>query len=138
MKIHIVKMGQSAIEGYKQIIVFDDHINFMDISNNECEEILAGNVLDSFSIDNIRECIVSLVNKLRLGGKLVIGGKDIRLFCRLVLNNSISEVEASQVLKTTKSMPPLNEVIKIIESLGLNIITSNINGMYFEITAKRG
>lgn len=138
MKIHVIKIEQPVIEGYKQVIAFDDYINFMDISNNECEEILATDVLDSFSIDKVNECIVSLVNKLRLGGKLVVGGKDIRLFCRSVLNNMISEVDASHILKSTKSMPPINSVLEIITSLGLQIVTSTINGIHFEIVAKRG
>ena len=77
MKIHVAKMSEETIEGYKHVVVSDNHINFMDISDNECSEILANDVLDSFFSDKTEDCLVSLVNKLRLGGKLIVGGKRV-------------------------------------------------------------
>tara|TARA_R110002051_G_scaffold186237_1_gene255570 strand:+ start:28 stop:444 length:417 start_codon:yes stop_codon:yes gene_type:complete len=138
MKIHVAKMSGETIEGYKHVVVSDNHINFMDISQNECSEILANDVLDSFSSDKSRDCIVSLVDKLRLGGKLVVGGKDLRLFCRSVINGSIDNNEASQLLQNTSSMPLLNDVILIVQSIGLKVLSTQISGIHFEIVAQRG
>ena len=67
MKVQIAKMGEPIIEGYNHVVCSDNYINFMDISDNECSEILAQDVLDNFSIDKIQQCISSLVSKLRLG-----------------------------------------------------------------------
>ena len=138
MKIHVAKMSGETIEGYKHVVVSDNHINFMDISQNECSEILANDVLDSFSSDKSRDCIVSLVDKLRLGGKLVVGGKDLRLFCKSVINGSIDNNEASQLLQNTSSMPLLNDVILIVQSIGLKVLSTQISGIHFEIVAQRG
>ena len=110
----------------------------MDISDNECSEILAQDVLDNFAIDNIHQCISSLVGKLRLGGKLVVGGTDIRLFSRMVSNNTLNEVEASNILSSANSMTSATKVKPIIQSLGLQVISVMVSGIHFEITATRG
>jgi hypothetical protein len=138
MKIQVAKMSGDIIEGYNHIVVSDNHINYMDISDNECIEILANDVLDSFTDDKIQDCIVSLVSKLRLGGKLVIGGKDLRLFCKSVLNGLVSRGEASSVLQNTNSMPSLKEITPIIERTGLKILSTQLSGIHFEVVAQRG
>ena len=138
MKIQVVKMGEAVIEGYKHVICSDNYINLMDISDNECSEIMAQDVLDNFDYEKIHECLVALVGKLRLNGKIIVGGTDVRLFSRLVINSSLNEQEASQILSRCKSMSSLNLVNPMINSLGLNIETSTINGTHFEIVAKRG
>jgi len=138
MKIQIARMGGQTIEGYRHVVVSENYINFMDISNNECLEILANDVLDSFSSSKIEECITFLVDKLRLGGKLIIGGKDIRLFCKAVLNGSLGEDEVSSIFENVSSMPTMAKIIPIIESLGLKIISTNMSGIHFEVIAQRG
>jgi hypothetical protein len=138
MKIQIAKMGEQTIEGYKHVIVSENYINFMDISNNECSEILANDVLDSFSLAKIKDCIIFLVDKLRLGGKLTVGGKDIRLFCKAVLSDLVSEDEASLIIDELHSMTAMPKIVPIIESLGLKIVSTNMNGIHFEVTARRG
>tara|TARA_R100000008_G_scaffold86093_1_gene77881 strand:- start:13010 stop:13426 length:417 start_codon:yes stop_codon:yes gene_type:complete len=137
MKIHVIKMEQEAIEGYKKVLVSDNYINFMDISDNECTEILANDVLDSFYLSNIRDCIVSLVSKLRLGGKLIIGGKDLRLFCKSVINGAIEEADGAQLIQSINSMSSLNEIKPFIESLGLKVLNTQLAGIHFEIVAQR-
>lgn len=138
MKVQIAKMGEPIIGGYNHVVCSDNYINFMDISDNECSEILAQDVLDNFAIDNIHQCISSLVGKLRLGGKLVVGGTDIRLFSRMVSNNTLNEVEASNILSSANSMTSATNVKPIIQSLGLQVISVMVSGIHFEITATRG
>jgi len=138
MKIQVAKMGEPIIEGYKHIACSDNYINFMEISDNECNEILAQDILDSFDIDKIQECLVSLVGKLRLHGKIVLGGTDIRMFSRFVTSGSISEQDASSIVKGCNSMSSLSIIEPVLQSLGLNIVSKTINGLHFEVVAKRG
>ena len=138
MKIHVTRMDQETVENYNHVIVSDGHINFLDISDNECQEILANDVLDNFSIDKVGECITSLVNKLRLGGTIVVGGKDVRLFAKAVLNNGISEIAASEIVNSCKSMSSINDVIPVLQHLGLKIINTNVAGIHYEVKASRG
>jgi hypothetical protein len=130
-------MNEQTIEGYRHVVVSENYINFMDISNNECSEILANDVLDSFSLDKVKDCLIFLVDKLRLGGNLVVGGKDIRLFCKAVISNLISEDEASLIIENINSMPTMIQVVPIIESLGLKIVSTSMSGIHFEVTAQR-
>ena len=138
MKIHVARMDQEVIEGYKHVVLTDDYINFADVSDNECELILANDVLDSFTAVNIKNCVVSLVSKLRLGGTIIIGGKDIRMFSRFVMNNMISEAEASSIISEVRSMPNAKDIVNGIKSLGLNVQTVNTTGIHFEVVARRG
>jgi len=138
MKVQIAKVGEETVGGYKHIVCSDNYINFMEVSDNECTEIVASEVLDLFDIDKVKDCLVAIVGKLRLGGTLSVGGTDIRLFSRLVMNNMISEEEASQIIKKSNSMPQSSLVTEILASLGLNIVTVNLSGIHFEVVARRG
>ena len=138
MKIHVTRMDQETVDNYNHVVVSDNHINFLDISDNECQEILANDVLDSFSIDKVGECITSLVNKLRLGGTIVVGGKDVRLFSKAVLNNGISEITASEIVNSCQSMSSINDVVPVLQHLGLKIISTNVAGIHYEVKASRG
>lgn len=138
MKIQVLKMGEPVIEGYKQAVCSENYINLMDISDNECKEILAQDVLDSFSYDKIEGCIVSLVGKLRLNGRLVIGGTDIRLFSRMIVSGLLNVQQGSEIANSCSSMSSLSIVEPIVKALGLRIESSTINGTHFEIKARRG
>ena len=137
MKIHVVRMDQKPIENYRAIVVSENFINFLDISDNECVEILANDALDSFSIEKIPECIHGLVKKLRLGGTLVIGGTDIRLFAKAITNGAIGRGDASGMIDSLHSMATMSMVSPVIEKAGLKIINTSLGGVHFEIKAQR-
>ena len=90
MRVQVARMGVETIQGYQHVVASDNYINFMDISDNECTEILANDILDCFSVEKIAECLQLLASKLRLGGSLVVGGKDVRLFSKAVINGQIN------------------------------------------------
>ena len=138
MKIHILKSDQKEIENYKRITVSDDQINLSEISDNECSFILANDVLDSFSVENIGSLITSIIKKLRIKGAVVIGGTDIRLFSNNVINGTISGENAAKIIGSLRSMTTLNDTQNIIKSLGLNIDSTQISGIHYEIKATRG
>ena len=138
MKIHILKSDQKEIENYKRITVSDDQINLSEISDNECSFILANDVLDSFSVENIGSLITSIIKKLRIKGAVVIGGTDIRLFSKNVINGTISGENAAKIIGSLRSMTTLNATQNIIKSLGLNIASTQISGIHYAIKATRG
>tara|TARA_R110002096_G_scaffold251339_1_gene444091 strand:+ start:672 stop:1085 length:414 start_codon:yes stop_codon:yes gene_type:complete len=137
MKINIVSESEEALEGYRKILVKDQGIDFADISDNECEFILANKILNHFDYKNITDCLVSVRKKLRIGGKIVIGGTDIRMFTTNVINNLMSTEDASEVVANCKSMSDVTQTANIISQLDLKVITTQINGIYYEITAER-
>ena len=138
MKIHIVREGQETIENYKKVTVSNNSVDLSDISDNECTFILAGDTLDNFSLENIPLFIQNLTKKVRMGGSLVIGGTDIRLFAKSVINGMTPENEASNMGGLVQSMSIIANTLDIIKSLGMQIESTQINGFHYEVTAKRG
>jgi predicted SAM-dependent methyltransferase len=137
MKIQLTIPNQQKIEGIREIAVKNGNIDFEDISDNECEYILADKILNHFDYKNITDCLVSLRKKLRIGGKIVIGGIDLRMFTTNVINNLMSTEDASEVVANCKSMSDVTQIANIISQLDLKVITTQINGIYYEITAER-
>ena len=80
MKLHIVKPEQESIENYTRVDANPDSLDLSKVSDNECTMILANDILDLFHIDNLPQLLEHLVKKIRMGGELVVGGTDVRLF----------------------------------------------------------
>ena len=137
MKIQLTIPTQQKIEGIREITLKNGNIDFEDISDNECEYILADKILNEFAHENIINCLSSISQKLRIGGKLIIGGVDLRMFTTSVINNLISTEDASNVVNNCKSMSDSTQVANIISQLELKVISTQINGIYYEITAER-
>lgn len=136
MKIHIVDDPNKAIEGYNVIAFNNLDEHFANLSNNSCEFILANNIFDYVESKSIPEIIQKLLLKLRLNGKMSIGGKDINLFCKAVKNGLLSEHDASSAIAQCKSLVSYNFVQDIVKQLGLKY-TTQLNGIHYEITASR-
>lgn len=136
MKIHITNSLNNAIEGYNIVIFENLNVDFDTLSNNCCDFILANNIFDYVESKQIPEIIHKLFSKLRLTGKMCIGGKDINLFCKSVKNKLLSEEEASNIISKTKSLVGHSFVENIIRELGMKY-TTQLNGVSYEITASR-
>jgi hypothetical protein len=137
MKIQIVDDAQKFIQGYKTVLFSEMQSSFVSISNNECESILANDVLDYVMTKDILQIIQLLVSKLRFNGTLVIGGKDLQMFCKHVNNGLINEETAGQIISTCKSLSNYITVRDIMSSMGLKIESIQLNGIHYEITATR-
>lgn len=138
MKIQLVSDEEKAIAGYTTINYIKSGLNnLQSLSNNECEEIIATDILNSVPYNQIGNLIQGFITKLRFNGKLVLGGCDIRLFCRSIVNSTMSEEEGLQILQNYRSMPPYNVINSLLTNLGLSIQSSIISGIFYEITAVR-
>ena len=138
MKLHILTENQEPVENFKKIIISSNTIATSEISDNECSFILANDALDSFSVENVEKFVQEVTKKLRINGTMVVGGTDIRLFCKYVTNGMINEPDASKIIDSKQSMTTLNETVNLIGSLGLAIESTQIRGIHYEVKAKRG
>lgn len=136
MKIHIIDDLNKSIDGYKAILFNNIEEEFAKLSNNSCEFILANDIFDYVESKEIPAIIQTLLLKLRLNGKMSIGGKDIHLFCKSVKNELISEHDASNIISKTKSLVSHSFVQDIVKQLGLKY-TTQLSGVHYEITAYR-
>lgn len=138
MKIHVVNGSEGHIEGYERVEVSENgDANLSGYSDNECSFILATDSLDFMGYDQARLFIMAARQKLRIGGTVIVGGIDIRLFARSVVADQINVEEANQVLFTKKSMLDTNTVSSIISDMGLKVVTTRIAGIHYEVEAKR-
>jgi predicted SAM-dependent methyltransferase len=139
MKVHLIKSQDNLIKGYVGI-EFSQSIKLRNLnllSDNECEFILANDFLDEFPRQEIAQAVQTLVSKLRVNGTLVIGGTDIRVFCKSLINSLIDENEASEMIKAKQSMTNIQETLNLLKAIGLNVQSSQILGSHYEITAIR-
>ena len=138
MKLHIVKPGQESIENYARVEASPNALDISMVSDNECTSIMANDILDLFSIDNVPKVLEHLATKMRMGGDLVVGGTDVRLFCKHITNDQVDELSAAQLIGNCESMTTLDQISNILQSLGLNVVSSQVSGMHYEIKAARG
>ena len=137
MKVHVVDKEEDHIKGYEQVEITDQGLNLDKYSDNECSFILASDCLDLLSYENIQNSIVEMRKKMRIGSTLVIGGTDIRLFARAIINGSIDLPTANTMLCNKKSFSDVNSISDMLLGLGLTIVTTKISGVHYEIEASR-
>lgn len=137
MKVHVVNKEEDHIKGYEQVEITDQGLNLDKYSDNECSFILASDCLDLLSYENIQNSIVAMRKKMRIGSTLIIGGTDIRIFARAIINESIDLPTANTMLCDKKSFSDVNSISDMLSGLGLTIVTTKISGVHYEIEASR-
>lgn len=136
MKIQITNTKDKEIEGYLNINFNSIDEQFAQLSNNCCELILAQDIFDFVTFQEIFPTIQKLITKLRIGGTMVVGGKDLNLFTKYVKNNLISEADASSVVGQCKSMVGYKTVENMIQQMNLKY-TTQLTGIHYEISISR-
>lgn len=138
MKLHVVKQGDTSIEGYKKIEFLNgSFLGLDDVPNNSSEEIFANDVLDAIPNEFIQQSVAALVGKLRVNGRITVGGTELRLFVKSVLNQGIPEDQAMSIIKTNQSMLNFNKLCELMKSMGLEVETTTINGIHCEVKCVR-
>jgi len=138
MKLHVVKQGDTSIEGYKKIEFLNGNfLGLDDVSNNSSEEIFANDVLDAIPNEFIQQSVAALVGKLRVNGTITVGGTELRLFVKSVLNQGIPEDQAMSIIRTNQSMLNFNKLCELMKSMGLEVETTTINGIHCEVKCVR-
>jgi hypothetical protein len=139
MKIHIIKQGETAIEGYKKIELLPGFMlhGLDEISDNEADVIFANDILDALPANITQQTIAQLATKLRLGGTLTVGGTELRTFTKNVTNQTIPEEQAVDIIRNSQSMVNVNKLSDLMRSMGLEIETTTINGLHCEVKCVR-
>ena len=137
MKIHIVNKDEESIEGYSKVEVENGSLDLTNYSNNECTFILASDLADMFRYEQLPNNLSQIRAKMRLGSTLVVGGTDARLLCRAVIDGSIDIPTMNNVIYSKSSCSSLNTLEDIVSSLGLQVITTKISGVHYEIECQR-
>lgn len=138
MKLQIINNGQEKIGGYEVATVEKpNEIDLNSIITNSCETIIASDVVDMFHPNNIKPLCQVLLQKLRLNGELTIGGTEVKLFAKNLINGLLTPNEAANMATSIYSMSSVDTVKETLESLGLNISSIHMDGVHYEIKAVR-
>lgn len=137
MKLQLLRVDQEPVKGYEQIFVDTNNMNLSAASDNECELILAPDLLDNFQGDAATQVLEALRSKLRLGGEIVVGGTDVRLFAKAVTSGVMTTHDASRLVTRNHSMSSWGDTRETLKGLGLSIKSVTLDGVHYEIKAIR-
>lgn len=138
MKLQIVKTDDEKIENYQHIQCYGTPLDLSSIADNECEEILAGDLLDMYTIDMLPALVQQLVSKLRIGGRIVLGGTEFSVLAKHIVNGGFTAEAVSNIIASKKSLTDISIIKNALKQLGLDILSTSISGIHCEVTAKRG
>jgi hypothetical protein len=137
MKIHVIKPGQPTIAGYVPVTIDANSIALDVAADNQCTSIFAPDITDFFQLGVMHQLLSQLVKKLRLGGELVVGGTDIRLFVKSIANGRLGLNDGSQVIAGVQSMVSCDKIGNMLESMGLQVLSTHMDGIHYEIKCRR-
>lgn len=104
--------------------------------DSECTEIIIDNKLRNIHIDNLSSCASLIRSKMRLGCKLLINDIDFDLLCFFYQKNN-NLVEANKALIPSNSLLNIDLVVGLFQSVGLELISKNFNGLNFVLEFRR-
>lgn len=137
MNLYITENIDKVIEHYITIPIIYGKIDLGRIPDNSAKSIIAVDALDSVPLNLIGDFIQSIIQKMRLGGSLVIGGTDISLISKDYLNGKISTKSYNELIYAKRGIYCLNEISEIFKNNNLLIENVTIKGYQYEISVTR-
>lgn len=153
MKVNII-CGGHALTGYVNIDPLaknePDKIaaDFGNLDNlihdSEAVEILATEVLQYIPLDTIPKVLENWVKKLRINGKISVGGYDVTEACKSYANQTCSLEDLNVLLYGDPSTPiaissaiSMPYIKTMLQRFGLKILKQRKNGYHILVEAER-
>ena len=136
MNIYISK-DDKKIENFQTVKIQNFQEEMSRVVTNSCENIVADEIVDFLSSNSLSNFIQALSSKLRLNGKLFITGIEIGVLCRHTISEDISSNDFSAATAPRASLSSVNDIVKLLKENGLDIESSTIKGLKYEISATR-
>lgn len=137
MKLQITMSDEDKIEGFNTVRLQELQFAIPNISDNECEVIVATKVLNLLQLEQIDGFVTLLSTKLRRGGTLVLSGIEPKVLCKMIANDTIREETLNNVVSQCQSTFPMKECLNLLSGKGLQIRNASINGVEYEVQAQR-
>jgi len=115
------------------------------VSDSECTEIIAENVLDYLEAGEADQALQHWVKKLRHGGKIIIGGTDAHQISKMFYYKEI-DIEKFNLLTHGQFSAPwdvfmshttIEDLLQKLESYGIKILKKRIDGFNLVIEGER-
>lgn len=137
MKIHVTENIDQALEGYIIIPILYGKVDVGAIPNNAATSIIAIDAMDSVPTKFFDEFIKNIIQKMRINGELILGGTDLAIISRDVVNRKISCDDYNELIFSKRGIYNSDHLIDVLRSAGLSIETVILNGYNYEIKVKR-
>lgn len=137
MKLHILYNKKHEINNYVNLLVEENGVDLRDVIANSCDEIIISEALDYIQYKYINYVLEDIVHRLRLGGKIIITGIDIKALSRLVVSELVSIEQYNDIIMNIKSLNTILNIRALLVSYNLDIELDLINGYKYQIIAKR-
>ena len=130
-----------------KILVRDDVSNLDKYADDsELTELIAIDVIDFIPANKTSEVIDNWVKKIRIGGKIVIGGVDLFEVCKCLSQYKIDTYDANALIHGNQNKPymirrvnftaiGISEYLK--DKFGFEIISKNISNFKMNVEARR-
>ena len=113
--------------------------------NGECSELIARCILCYFPLAETGIILTNWMNKIKVGGLIVIEEMDVELVSWALVNKQITPKQYQKLVygeqtkkwDIKKSGLTISAIIDFLEGSGFKIITKRLNNMKFNVTAKR-
>ena len=137
MKIHITENVEKIIEGYNMFPIVYGKVDLGGLPDNSLTQIIAIDAIDSIPSNLLPQFIESIVSKMRMGCSFIIGGLELGLLSRNIINGKLSSFNFNDIMSTRKSVYSSKDIVDLLKSHNISIDNVNIIGTNYEITASR-
>jgi hypothetical protein len=137
MNIHITENVDKIIDGFKMIPVINGSFDLSGIPDNSALNIVAVDAVDSIKFDFMEKFITDIRTKIRINGKVVIGGADLSTICGNVFDGKNTSKDFNNIIYSKKSCQNMSDIIDLLISVGLTINLVQFKGFNYEVTATR-
>ena len=109
------------------------------VDNNECTEIIAGELINFIPVEKVFTVLTHVCMKLRHGGRIIVGGVDARMLALGMFNGGVDPKEFNNILYAEghKSVLPMNDMAALLSKIGLIVTSREMNGVSYLISAER-
>jgi hypothetical protein len=137
MKLQIIKNINDQLNGFTSITISQkDEIK--NIIHSSCTEVFANRVLDELTYQEAIQFLVELMQRVRLGGNIILSGIDLISLGQNITNELIDSQSVSYIINNAKSIIDTRIITNLLESNGfvleyLMLLDQN----YYELKANR-
>jgi len=112
-------------------IAYTKGLDILPCEDGECVEILAPDMLNYISINDLPSVLKSWMKKLRYNGVVKLGGIDLLELVRLTNDQYISSVEFNEILSGKNCIHSCSDFLDLLSSIGLTVKKRHFNGIEF-------
>ena len=139
MKVQILNRAyEQEISGFDVVEWEGDRFQeFYKYSDNQCDLIMAPEVLSYVPAVSYEKIMKLLLSKLRVNGELVVGGASLHAFADKVQKGEIDQDTSSAIVTKSVSMGEVQKVCDMIKKMGNYQMSWSTSGVNYEIKIRK-